>query len=403
MAFVTEPFSRRVLFNDGEGIDPEDLNNLGLFFQESIVGNLLGSAVPDGIADPLSPGDVLDLNSGSAWNQLGLDYTGLVLAPFPGCAYVGSTGVANQLYTVPGPIVLPLGEPFSAGSDPLWCMRLPQVTLTTAVGHATLVRFDLVEIAASAVDADPTPRDFEDAATRAHSSANLNKTRRLSFEIRIKQGTPGAGYPAPTAGAFAIAAIRIPATHNAAHSTDNLRDLRVPLGNVDQIDVLPKDFYLTGANPWAVADGSFAAFANATGTDPIYIPCPIAAKSARLIGVGLYGTAGPSAACGLYRMLHGGATQLIADTADLFDTAGYRVRSMVQLMDDADTGGAIYPGTRAAGTRIGTPIWADGTPSGVANLRSADPGPTVGRLALRVASEDVASVAFARFYLAKGL
>lgn len=409
MTTSTDNHSKRVLFDpNGEALDGDDLNDMQLFASLQYLENLIGSGVPDAISDPTSPGAIIDLELSEIWNGI-TDFSDLVFAPLPGCGYFKAGPVARTLISVPGPIIGMADEPFNGGGESFAPFRLGGLTFTTAIGHATLPRIDTISATFTFVDADPTPRDFEDATTRAPSSQNPNKTRRVQVTFLLTQGVPSANpvYPTPVSGA-PICAVYVPALHNAVHDPANVRDMRWPIGGLKIYDVDANAFYRPGANPWSVNQSGMYAEANASGTDPLYAHCPTGQKTARLIGVGVYGVSAASASCQLVRVEHNlpaiPTVTLLADfdPGEIFTSiAGFRTRAAVQIMDDLATN-APGKGLRVANRRIGTPMWCNGFPAGPAHPGAAGETP-MSRVALKLVSEDVALVSFVRFYVMHGM
>jgi hypothetical protein len=420
MPTQTSLLSRRVLFHpDGEAIDRTDDENVQLFSRQDLHNLILSGLFADGIGEPTDPGSITRPEALSH-NDIGVDTTQGVFAPWPGAGYVVPTGTNNQVQFTAGPMVTVIDEPWSYGNDgEEFCLyRIGGgITLTTAAGDATNPRIDLVEVKLEYIDGDPQTRHFEDATTRAPSSqAGTDKERQVQLTYQIKQGTPAANptYPTPTAGFQAYAAIYVPATHNTVHSPDNIRDLRFPFG-VRCIDVDRRGFYYTGSNPW-VDFGMLASAAASSDPDDdrVIVPCPISTKSARLIAVGLHGDLGGDARIGLGRLDYGNANPIAEPTfveyCDLGGIASANGFCFADAMMIADTlnVGAVLRGVRAANTRVGTPMWCNGRPGGMAHPGIApDAGvqTTTSRLAISFGGETGADcrVGFVRFWIAEGL
>lgn len=413
MPTLTDPVNKRVQFDpDGEGIDLVDMSNMQLFAQAQIFEGLLLATASNALDDPAVPNTSLDLEANDQPNDLGISLEGVVFAPVPGAGYVRTNGVANQVITVSGPLIGVIAEPFNGDGESVAPFRLNGIqTLTTSVGHATLVRVDLVEIRLSFVDSDPEARHFEDATTREPTSQNPDKVRRTQCEIQIKEGTAGSGMPAPTAGFLALAAIVVPALHNAAHSSDNVHDLRWPLGNVVAYDVPFNQMIKLGGAPWTenATNGLVGAAGGSGVSDKVYALCPIASKTARLVGVGVYGAVGtPTNEARLVRYENNtgsGApviTQLSAIDDKVWDTIGYRTATAIQIVDEL-IGGAIVGAGRVAGSHVMTPLWCSTYPGGVARARTAQ-GDHAARFAMQFSTGgSPASVSFVRFFIAHGL
>lgn len=418
MATQTDNNSRRVLFDpDGFAIDRTDDNNSQLFAMARQM-ILWASGITNAVDDPSSPGTFADLELGQAWNQQsdGADANDLVFAPFPGAGFVGP-GLANHLTLYPGPLMLFTGAPFASTGEEFvsYWVNTP-IDLTTAVGDATNPRIDLVEIKAEWVDGDAQSRHFEDATTRAPSSQTEDKERGVQITVQIKQGTPAAtpAYPAPTAGFAPLAAVRVPALHNGVHTVSNLRDMRWPLGGLRVIDVDARGFWLQGTNPWLLNEaGMYVETDGATTAvaDSVIVQCPIGAKSARLLGVGIYGAAAGNPSVELVRIDHNlPATPTITQLADLdtgqiFDVAGFNNMGAIELMDPLGVAGTPQAGARLANRRVGSPMWCNGYAAG-SGQEGSIPETPFSKLGVRIKSENDGSdafVSFVRFYVAQGL
>lgn len=408
---MADTFAKKMLFNDGEGIAPADFNDLQKFIYAQLVDNLLGGGLCAALGDPANPGTLTDLEDGESITGLSFDFeTNRVFCPYPSAGYFKPAGTARQLNIVRGPVlVASLDEPFNANDEAWALLFLGFTTLTTSVGDATNPRYDLVEIrktGAGWADGDTESRDFKDATTGAVTTTTPAKRRTFTYTVAIKEGTPAAtpAYPTPTAGAYVLGAIYVPAGHNAVHDPLNIRDMRWPLGHLRVYDVPIRALHLGDTNPWALQDSLFYAQANATGTTPLWAICPTGAKGGRLVGVGLYGTAGATSNAHLYRVQHnghgGGATltALAEFTTDLYDTSAYRVVDVFKIAQELVMS---YPGGQLAGTAVATPLWCSSYPAGMAKSRSTEV--THAQLAVRVQSEDPASVHFVRFFVLEGL
>lgn len=421
MSTHTEDHSKVVLFDpNGEALDFTDLNNLQHFeYLRNIEGLLCSGGVPDAIGNPdASPIDLPDLELGENWNAIGLNYADLVFAPFPGAGYFKASGSSNKLVSVGGPLIGITGdEPFNGDEFPGFALfrMAGNIEMTTAVGHATLPRIDIVEATFAYVDSDPESRDFEDAVTRAPTTQTPDKVRRVQLTLAVKQGTPAATpeYPTPTAGASAICAVYVPALHNAVHDPENIRDMRFPLGNLRVYDVPASQLVLQGANPWLYAPSALHVQTDATttaATAALIAHCPIANKTARLMGIGIYGEAKADPGVELIRLdwTAGSAVPVVLadhDPGEIFDTVGFRNIGAIRIGDDLGSGGMPHVGTRATDRRICSPMWCNGRAAGPAfpTTQGEDPHST---LAVRITDEyDAAAaiVGFVRFYVAHGM
>lgn len=409
-----DPNQRRVRFNpDGEGVDFTDHNNMQLFAQQRDWLTLFSASLANAAGDPNDPGGAPHAEAFTYLHELSM-YGGSAITLHPGSAYV-SPGGANQLVINAGTIAQQLDEPWSTGEDfALVHTGIGVLTLATAVGDATNPRIDVVEIKLSYGDGDPQDRHFEDATTRAPSTQSTNKERGISFSYQIKQGTPAANptYPTPSAGYVAMAAVYVPATHNAAHSAANIRDLRMPVG-VRCIDVDVNGFHFTGSNPWTkVGMIAHAAAASDADADRVIVPCPISTKSARLLAVAIHGFADdPRCELGRIDYPTGGGAVTFTSYADLMNISGAMLQGDMVTIDsmalaDQFEDTAVIKGVRAASTRVGTALWCNGYAGGMAHAGQSTndtPEATVSRLALSFGGVTTSQVGLVRFWIAEGL
>lgn len=422
MPTATSNYARRVLFDpDGEALDFTDTNNMQLFEHMRRQSLLLSGVLPNVAGDPSDPGSRGRPSQIGALVRELVSYNELVYALHVGAAMIIPTGTARTVAFTGGAFMAITDEPWNGGGEEMATFDIPDglgMTLQVAVGDATHPRVDIVEVKLEYVDGDTQSRHFEDAVTRAPSSQNVEKERRVQMTYQIKQGTPAASpaYPAPTAGYAAYAAIYVPAGFNTTIPTDNIRDMRQPLG-VRAIDVPFTAMLKTGANPWVELGGAILATAAAsTPADYVYAICPV--DDALLLGVGVHGSPGDDQTCTLVRLDYPQSNAAFADAAlaevfddDVFNADGFTYADQVMIMDRLATA-AVHKGTRVASTRIGTPLWCNGSTCGVAqDVGAPDDGPIsfCNKLALRFSADGTgvsgpgARVSFVRFYVAEGL
>lgn len=419
---TTDIYSKRVLFSDGEGVDPFDFNELQRLASRQLLDNLLGSLVPDAIDDPTNPGGVaalLDFELSRGVNSGLITPNDLAFTTNPGCGYWKASTNARELVCVPGTIIQFI-DSLTAPTDTAFAtFRLggygTALTIQTAVGDASLPRIDLVELKLEYVDADPENRDFEDAITGAKTTTTPNKTRRVQATIQVKQGTPNVvpHYPAPSAGFVAMCAVWVPDNHNAVHSTANIRDLRMPLGGVRVYDVPASQFAMPGATPWFYIPGNPSPFlcaqGPASGTGYAYAICPVTSRKARLIGIGCYSRDVLSAE--LVRVEHNlTAVPTMTQLADLDGgffsmlngTGDLTVLSMTQLMYQLGDATPVK-GPPATNTRVGSPMWCNAFACGPARTVGAYPATPSPVLAVRLGGDATSFASFVRFVVAEGL
>lgn len=420
MGTDTSLYARRVLFNpDGEGLDLTDTNNMQLFSSMREASMLHVGSQPNIIG--LSDGSGADTRPESFETLLGLGdlYGDAVFTPWPGSAFVLATAVARQIGITKGPMMLVTDEPWNGGGEEFATFHSGGYLLTTAIGDAAQPRIDLVEVKLSYVDGDSQTRHFEDATTRAPTSSPQNKERRVRFDYQIKQGTPAANpaYPATTAGYVAMAAIYVPALHNAVHSPDNIRDLRIPYG-VRVVDVPFTAMAKTGANPWAELGGAILSTAAASiDTDRVIAVCPVGSATSRLLGVGIHASPGDDFTCELgvlaYPVSNAAPTftgLAFASDDGVFAADGFTYIDAMQIAD-LIAAKATIKGTRPANRRLGTALWCNGKTAGVGypTPSPADGGDVTSKIALSFGCDGSGvsgpggRASFVRFWIAEGL
>lgn len=262
-----------------------------------------------------------------------------------------------------------------------------QTGVTTVANFETAINAD-DQIVVKTTDAGggtlTTPGDVFAAASFTGgtdskiATQTISKKRRVQATFQIKQGTPAANpaYPAPDAGFVPVAAVLVPATHNAVHSLANLRDMRYPLGGVRVYDVTFTEFNTQFSGTAWTLDRTFCRVLAGGANGTLSAKCPVGGHTGRVIGAGLYGTVKSSAGATI-RLVHlsqgsGGAItnteRASLDsfiTSDLDTTAGLRVGSDVFLQEHASTD----LGTRLASSRVGSPIWVNGQRCGPAAIK----------------------------------
>lgn len=379
MATATDIY-QEVLFSDGEGATPDDINESQRRLRGMILDTLLAFRITNGIQDGSGGiGAVLDPELGDwlVYGDLAAAAAQVAFTPFPQTGFTNNDLAARTLVVQPGVFVQSLQDIASSTPDLPTCLLFTlnaPVSLVTAVGDATNPRVDLVEMKLEIVEDSPDARDFEDAVTRAKSSTNPNKARRTKATFQIKAGTPAASpaYPSCTAGFVPVSAVWVPATHNAVHSGANMRDLRWPLGGVRVYDVDITAFNINaGGTAWTLDGANWRADADAAASGFMYAPCPIGGHCSRLLAVGVMGEFPGAGEVKLRRMTLGAAGAAYQTLADL----------QVEIHDFLNTGPAFawgtaihfmdlapsdYPneGARAPNSNIGFPVWVNGNPLG---------------------------------------
>lgn len=237
------------------------------------------------------------------------------------------------------------------------------------------------------------------------SASSINKASRVKATFQIKQGTAGAtpAYPTVTAGYCAVAAIYVPATHNALHTDANIRDMRWPLGGIRAYDIpysqmIPVTANLTLNHANMAYDFSGSAILRAL--------CPVGNGMGRVLAIGVFGDASiPNAFdCDIERFEFGGSVVTLGALSQLEnEISNLEQLSWATALDfmDAQSGG-----TRASNTIIGSPLWSDGTMNGPMTDRTYDgsvPIATEPKLVVTMASQSGTTVSFVRFIIAHGM
>jgi hypothetical protein len=210
------------------------------------------------------------------------------------------------------------------------------------------------------------------------SNPSLNKARRVKATFSIKQGTPTAApaYPAPDAGYCAIGAVYVPALHNASHSLNNIRDVRMPLGGLRIYDVPFNQInHAGGGTTWTQDFDEWKIVAPASGTGYAYAACPAGGENGRLVGVQIYGqppTVDGSLQAHVVRAeIDGSAGPTITQMASLIGLfneldshPGIPGHAYEGITDFADTSNSIGAAIGSRSGRVGNAIWTNGRTCG---------------------------------------
>lgn len=350
---------QEILFNDGEGIDFTDLNNLQRFARSQLADLAIGGRVrfvEDG-AGGASPGALYALAGGAG-------------APVQSVS-------ARQLTNLAGVIAHQIAGGPSTGADALLLVHhvaAGDLAVTLDVGDATHPRFDLVMVKLENVDADVADveaRTVKNFTTGALSTANLGKRRKVRASVSVVKGAPAAtpAYPTPTAGWCLWCAVYVPAAHNAVIDVDNIRDWRWPVG----FDRHSLPVSGLGPNVWAAAGWSPLTTGpglQSTSAATVYI-----APSARSR------FAGRLARLTIMGALAGCTVQLVRLNND--NTTSFGGETVIADVSAAFTGGAnqaysLDLFTDAAGVTV--PIWMNGAKAGVATVAAPKAAPNDGRM-----------------------
>jgi hypothetical protein len=400
---------KAVLFNNGEGADVQDFNNIRGFMGARLFDQVLRAAA----ASPR--GGV---------SELPTQRTAIATAPFlyaltGGAGYIVPGGAALQTTVRAGTIFQQVGSP--AGDEATFLpftMADAAFTLTHAVGDATNPRIDVIEVKLEYVNGDSESRIVEDPPPSGLQSVQtINKKRRVQATFQIVAGTPGAtpAYPSLTAGFAALGAVLVPATHNAVFvAQTHYSDLRIPLG-VKPARVRAGDFVVEQPpdDDWTIAsDGAAtdamrrAAVLSSLGPTSLYVPSPLASNQ-RLVGISISGRLQYSALAA--RLLRVDATDGATADVVLGDLASFLPSSATPTvnhvsMAEIETAIATTAGNAKNAAGLGHGAWGNGQRSGC-----AAEGVTVDQTTLALELEvttggaDLTIVGEVVFYFADGL
>lgn len=234
----------KVLFNDGEGLDFNDLNDL------------IEEGRKHAVVALLSPG------RGGAGSYEGMALSGSQWLHVTGDSCAPKASATNLTVDVLGGLITHstsfAGAPgdFSAGASlgaPATYAAYLNELRTTHAGGAGSDRWDLVSLHLSEADGGSESRDFEDATTRAKTTVAQLKQRNVIMTKTLTAGTPGSGViPACPAGDVPLYAVMVPTGAAGVLLNSNIRDLRMPQGRFS-IDVYAREELARGA----LVSGSF--------------------------------------------------------------------------------------------------------------------------------------------------
>lgn len=335
---------REVLFNDGEGLEPDDLN---------VLQRRLVALISDGIlAHHARLSD--DGHGGASSSHL-------FAIGNSGAPYAGA-GAAEVLFRA-GPVFRRLAGAID-GEDPitlLYFLDQDEPTQAHAAAGAGLERWDLYSIELAQEDADPADdvsRDFKDAVTGALSTQTVGKIRKVAATITVTAGAEAAVgaavEPATPAGHVKLAAVRVDDSGSAFDPTTDIRDYRVPaLGWT--VHSVPGCQFGRDPSHWP-EDGPGIIIADAGGARDAWAHLPTIGGARRVVEIGLGSNilGGSAAAARLMRMnMTGSILGAVEDELAVI------------------TGSLLSAGTNAFRTydvlgSLGTPLWANGYAAGYA-------------------------------------
>lgn len=362
---ATDLYSK-VLFNDGEGVDPVDFNNAQKFLmahlQDSTLQYLIGASKAftidptNGLYDPEYAGE----NGTDAETRFAYCLS-------PGAAYLRRGSGANVVQITAGTLIQKVGT--SAGTD---ATLIPYTfngteTWTIAAGDASNPRVDLLQMKLEYIDGNSETRDFEDAVTRAKSTTTPNKRRRVQCTLSVKQGTPAAApfVPEPDAGFVPVGSVLVGTNYatgtNIVIGEDSsgtnavLHDQRMPL-RVRAHRVDPIAYKLVTA--WALSNNN-STVTSSNATNDMYIPCP--AGLGRLVGVSIHHTVAFSSPTNQLGRSNGIITTswVTRNTLGFGNSTPEDIVTM-RFFENNMAPSAGPTAQQSATTFIGVPIWSNG-------------------------------------------
>lgn len=347
---------QEVLFNDGEGIDLADLNNMQRYLRAQSNDLLTASrARAQTLAEHLTGGYIGHL--------YGLG----------GAAPI--TSVTARTVTASQGVLLWHGSSFApTGGDP---QAIPfyvngfELTTQLDIGDAN-PRIDLISIKLEHVSndaADQEARTQKNYSTGSISTANLVKKRKAVLTKVVTKGTPAATptVPATPGGYVPWCSVYVPALHNAVVDVENIRDQRFPLG----FDRIQQPTFGLGAGIWAAAGwsalGSGPGLQSTAGAT-LYVAPPARSKHAgRLLRVGLMG------------LLTGCTVSLVRVNMD--NTTSFGGETVLADISSSFTGGAnqLYAAAESH-ANWSRPLWLNGFTGGVAAITNPKAAPNDARM-----------------------
>jgi hypothetical protein len=340
-----------VLFNDGEGLDYNDLNNIQRYerarFYDLFLGQMMRGTV--GGSDVLS----------TCAARASIDATQLYAHGWGGAAKIFSNGAGGpnlQLKNFSGLIATYGGGALTGLAPQVLPYHLDneEVNPTFAAADPTNPRWDLVQIKINAeAGGTSTTRDFQDAFTGALTSTSFNKRFGSSITWNVKTGTPAGSptVPTPDAGFFRLWAVFIPAAFGSnpilidTGSTLNCpRDYRLPMSLAQApgswVHTQAKDSF--GA--WTYNNTDDRPVATAGSQVQIW-PCPVRGHG-RLVRLHVYGqlTAGANRKIELIRLvrLTSGTTQVLLRDVSATSIVGSNMATNGGYVYFADVGDIPY-------------------------------------------------------------
>jgi hypothetical protein len=367
---------KEVYFNDGEGLDYRDLNNVQRFLSSQLWDCAIGTEARVEERDQSISGALVCVGNGGYPYVVGVSMD---------VAIAAGVIVHFTTSTIDGttPIMIP------------YRLTNAEYSFTIAASHATLERYDVIQARIIADPGTSETRDFKDATTGVLSSQTFNKRLNSVCTMSVVTGTNAAvgtaTEPSVTSGYVKLATVYVaPTVTSIAKSA--IRDYRLP-SKLTVVDVMANQAAYDEAD-WVVGTAG-EIVAGAAPSDVRFFPPPIHWESGRLIAVGLASTCSTAQAYiekwdfGPYVPANTATTAILTSKLLPATTSRYRQWNLY---------------------RYSTPIWMDGSEAASAQAyentwsvvaTNAYSATALYKLSLTVSSCDAGDgINFARFIIA---
>lgn len=213
---------REILWNDGEGLEPADLNNAQRFLRAQLWDAAFSQRIR-------AFGEEYNVDANSAHLY---SYGGGAVRKHASARVVTNDEGLIAMHGAAGGF----GLGFTGADAQVlsYYLAANELQTTLDVGDAN-PRIDLICVKLEHIDndaADQESRDFKDATTAALSTTTPVKRRKVRLTKQVVKGTPAGSpvEPAVPAGFVKWAAVEVGALHNAVFDVTSLRDYRHPAG-----------------------------------------------------------------------------------------------------------------------------------------------------------------------------